>query len=229
MQQWLPDNLDFESSGDGTQVQKIETPDFIEDRPENGAASFLNRLDADERQSLMELIENDIRAEIQQDLYSQYGNEIELLRATLKPLSDRVEKAVAEEMTSIARGTVELAIAIGERLARQAISTDNDYIVRCIEELHERTVPGAKLTIIANPLEIAKLKKCQSDLDNLNIVALTPDQSLDVGGCIVQALDQEWDLTFRSQAEALADQVRDAIINGGRESETDTPVLEPVS
>ncbi len=207
----------------------IETPDFVEDRPEGGAASFLNRLDVDERQSLMELIENDIREGIQQDLISQYGNEIELMRATIKPLSDRVEKAVSTELTAIARGTVELAIVIGERLARQAIITDDKFIVRCVEELLERTVPGAELTIIANPQEITKFKKCQTDLDNLNIVALTPDQSLEIGGCIVQTSGQEWDLTFRSQADALAEQVRDAIIYGGSELETNEPAPETAS
>ena len=229
MLQWSPDNLELDESN-GTKTQLIETPDFIEDRPTGGAASFLSRLEREERDSLFEMIENDVRGEIEQELYSQYGGDLEVLHATIKPLTARVEQAVASELNSIARGTVELAIALGERLARQSISTDDNYIVRCVQELLDRTVPGAGLTIIASPPEIAKLKKCQSDLDDLNVVSLVPDPTIELGGCIVQASVQEWDLTFRGQADALADQVRDAIIYGGSDLATDqlAPPAQPV-
>jgi len=204
----------------------VTMPDFVEDQANGGTAAFLGRLDPEERDTLFELVENDVRAGIQEELFSRYGAEIDILRGLIKPLSLQVERAVRSEMNSIARGTVELALALGELLARQAIATDEAYLVRTVRELVERTVVGAELTIIANPKEIQKLRKCETDLEDLNVVALVPDMALEVGGCIVQSAGQEWDVTFRGQADALAEMVRDTLIYGGHDLDSGQSLFE---
>ncbi len=189
-------------------------PDFVEDRPSDGTGGFLKRLEPEERDALYDLVDTEIRGEVQQELYSQYGAELEILRAMMAPLKQGLEKAVEDELHVIAQGAVELAVAIGQRLARAHIEVDETHMVRCLEELVSRTQIGAELTVIAHPREIQKLQSCRDELRDLNVVNLVPEKALEIGGCIVQSAGQEWDLTFRGQGDALAEMVREAMLYG---------------
>ena len=130
----------------------------------------------------------------------------------------------------MAKGAVELAVAIGERLARRTIEVDDSYLVRCLEDLIDRTRIGAELTVIAHPSEVAKLEAHADALRDLNVVNIVPEMALERGGCIVQSAGQEWDLTFRGQADALGEITREAMLYGrdtSRKTVDGFDVVEP--
>lgn len=188
---------------------------FIEDHQHGGAQALLNRLTEEEREAVYDLVADDVRAEIQQELYGNYGQELEVMRSALVPLGKRLEETVRRELHDIATGAVGLAVAVAERLARRSIETDESYLVRCLEELVGRTQVGASLEVVAHPAEIDRLRSCEAELRDLNVTTLVPDRSLEPGGCIVRSAGQEWDLTFRGQVDALSEMIHDAVTYGG--------------
>ncbi len=174
----------------------------------------MKRLEQEEREALYAMVREEVSEEIRQELHGNIGSEMELIRGMLIPLKDQINKAIDDDLHSMALGAVELAVAIGERLARSAIAVDDTYLVRCLEDLIDRKQIGAELTVIAHPSEVAKLEQYADQLRDLNVVAMTPELALPPGGCIVKSGGQEWDLTFRGQSEALATIARDAMIYG---------------
>lgn len=188
---------------------------FIEDNPEDGARTLLDRLTPEERMAVYELVAEDVRGEIRAEIHAEFGQELELMRGAMIPLARRLEETVTRELHEIAVGAVGLAVALGERLARTSIDCDDTYLVRCLEELVGRTQTGSSLEVVAHPAEIERLDCCRDELAGLNVTALVPDRSLPPGGCLVRAAGQEWDLTFRGQADALAEMVQNAVTYGG--------------
>jgi len=192
-----------------------QTRFFIEDNPEDGARTLLDRLTQDERAAVYELVADDVRTEVRAEIHAEFGQELELMRGALVPLARRLEQTVQRELHDIATGAVGLAMALAERLARASIEADRDYLVRCLEELVGRTQVGSSLEVVAHPAEIERLKGCDMVLSDLHITSLVPDKSLQLGGCLVRAAGQEWDLTFRGQADALAEMVQNALTFAG--------------
>jgi flagellar biosynthesis/type III secretory pathway protein FliH len=211
-------------------VSLIDNPDFVEDRPCDGAAAFMKRLEPEERETLYATVREEIREELTREINDDFGNELELIRNMVAPLRSQIQKTIDDELHAVAKGAVGLAVAIGERLARRSIEVDDGYLVRCLEELIDRTQIGAELTVIAHPSEVAKLQAHADALKDLNVVNIVPEMALSPGGCIVESAGQEWDLTFRGQADALGEMTREAMLYG-RDTAKRTPdgfdVVEP--
>jgi len=195
-------------------VSVIDNPDFVEDRPIEGQGTFMKRLEPKERETLYAMVREEMHAELTREINDDFGNEFELMRNMLMPLKSQIEKTIDDELHAVATGAVELAVAIAERLARRSIEVDDAYLVRCLEELIDRTQIGAELTVIAHPSEVSKLEAHADALRNLNVVNIVPELSLESGGCIVKSAGQEWDLTFRGQADALGELTREAMLYG---------------
>lgn len=198
-----------------------ETRYFIEDNPEDGARTLLDRLTQEERAAVYDLVADDLRGEVRAEIHAEFGEELELMRGALVPLGKRLQETVARELHDIAAGAVELSLALAERLARASIAADEGYLVRCLEELVGRTQVGAAMEVVAHPEEIERLRNCADMLAELNVTSLVPDKGLARGGCIVRSAGQQWDLTFRGQADALGELVRDAVTyrDGGAPAE----------
>ena len=220
MRQWSPDDIvpSVATRKDDGGTSRRENPDFIEDRPTDGASAFLKRLEPEEREDLYAMVREELAEEIRQELHESFGNEVELVRGALAPLKEQILKAVDDDLHAMAIGAVQLAVAIGERLARNTIELDDTYLVRCLEELVDRTLIGAELTVIAHPSEVARLEQHAEQLRDLNVVNLVPERGLAPRGCIVKSAGQEWDLTFRGQVDALAD-MADEAMRYGRDTE----------
>lgn len=219
MLKWSLEDLPLDA--DAAPEPSPETRYFIEDNPEDGARTLLDWLTPDERAAVYDLVADDVRGEVRGEIHAEFGEELELMRGALVPLAKRLQETVQRELHDIAAGAVELSLALAERLARTSIEADTGYLVRCLEELVGRTQVGAAMEVVAHPDEIELLRGCADQLADLNVTSLVPDKGLARGGCLVRSAGQQWDLTFRGQADALGELVRDAVTyrDGGAPTE----------
>jgi flagellar biosynthesis/type III secretory pathway protein FliH len=228
---WSPDDilpLQADANGSRGAVSLIDNPDFVEDRPNDGAGAFMKRLEPKEREKLYAMVREETLTELRREINNDFGNELELIRNMLTPLKSQIEQTIDNELHAVATGAVELALAIAERLARHSIEIDDAYLVRCLEELIDRTQIGAELTVIAHPSEVSKLDAHADALRDLNVVNIVPEMALERGGCIVKSAGQEWDLTFRGQADALGELTREAMLYGRETKKKDLSGLDVV-
>lgn len=214
---WSPDEFVSNDSSGKDIWDLLEAPgnctfDFVEDTPRGGAISYMNRLNQAERDAVYALVDERARAEIQTEL--QIANQAaETVRhQALQDLLVKLEDHVEEELHLIAKGAVELAIAMCEQIVKSNINLDRQTMLKRISSIIGRAGQGAELTVIANPVDLDYLHDYADELKRLNVVALIPDKGLDVGSCLVTSEGRQWDLTVSGQVEALSEMVRESIL-----------------
>ncbi len=220
MLQWSPDELFAEAVAAAAVVDFApaegpaeRTLDFVEDFPEDGLTSFLNRLEPDERDALYQLVDSEIRAEITRELAAENERWREQAHAFLEQLASRLEEKVDDEMAAVSRNAVELSIAMSEQIMRRAVELDRGSVLKAVETIIFRAKRGTKFTIIANPADADFLKQRPDDLTTLNIVAVESDRRIERGGCVITSDGQEWDYTVGGRFEKMAEIVRESILD----------------
>ncbi len=229
MHQWSPDDLyeqsvavaggeEFtrEKSTEGTRL------DFVEDFPSDGLGSFMNRLDLSEREALYQMIRDEQRQEIEQEVEEKYADTREHDRSVIEALATRLEEKVDEDLKSIAHSALDLSLAMAEQITRRVIELDRSVLQSAIETIIYRAKRGTKFTVVVNPDDAHYMQERPDDLARLNIVEIEIDQRIERGGCLVTADGQEWDYTVSGRLDRLTEVVRESILESKSVSE-DSP------
>ena len=224
MPHWSPDELFAEASAAAAEATFApasapatatdgQVLDFVEDFPQDGLTSFLNRLDDDERDALYALVDGEIRAEITRELVEENERWREQSHAFLEELSETLDTRIDEELTRISRSAVDLSIAMSEQILRRSVEFDDQAVLKAIETIIFSAKCGTKFTVIAHPEDTQFLKQRPDELTSLNIVAVEADRRIERGGCVITSDGQEWDYTVGGRFEKLSEIVRESILD----------------
>jgi len=156
------------------------------------------------RSELRKEISETLAVEKEAEISAYQQNQIDLYNT----LAEQIRASAKENISSLANGAVELAIAMAGQVMRREIDVDKDTILRAIQPLLFKAETGAKLVVTANPEDAAYLESQTQFCEELNIVKVISDPRCERGGCTVKADTEEWDLTIESKLTVLADTVR---------------------
>ncbi|MCP4145490.1 MAG: hypothetical protein GY752_09435 [bacterium] len=210
MLKWSPNNLGVAGEKpeelssivlDGTNLE--ENTEFHIDFAEKKAAEEKERI-AILRSELGKEISANLTVEKEAEISAYQQNQSELY----DDFADQMKKIVADNISSLASGAVELAIAMAGQVIRSEIEVDKDTILRAIQPLLFKAETGAKLVVTANPDDAEYLESQTQFCEKMNIVKIVSDPRCERGGCTVKADTEEWDLTIESKLTVLADTVR---------------------
>lgn len=210
MLKWSPDNLGV-AGADPKELTSIVldgndlavNSEFYTDFAEKQAAIEKENL-AILRSELRKEISETLAVEKEAELSAYQQNQIELYNN----FADQIRAAAKENISSLANGAVELAIAMAGQVLRCEIDIDKDTILRAIQPLLFKAETGAKLVVTANPEDAGYLESQKQFCEKLNIVKVISDPRCERGGCTVKADTEEWDLTIESKLTVLAETVR---------------------
>lgn len=223
MLKWSPNNLgtacadpeeliSFVLDGEQLSDNRKFHIDFAEDK----AAEEKERI-AILRSELKKEISSTLAVEKEAELSVYQQNQTELYN----DLAEQIRESTKENISSLANGAVELAIAMAGQVLRKEIESDKDTILRAIQPLLFKAATGAELIVTANPDDAEFLKTQQQFCEDLNIVKIVPDPRCELGGCTVKADAEEWDLTIESKLAVLADTVRQTMQSSNNVPEED--------
>ncbi|MBT4292832.1 hypothetical protein HOD41_09095 [bacterium] len=156
------------------------------------------------RSELRKEISETLAVEKEAEISAYQQNQIDLYNT----LAEQIRASAKENISSLANGAVELAIAMAGQVMRREIDVDKDTILRAIQPLLFKAETGAKLVVTANPEDAAYLESQTQFCEKMNIVKVIADPRCERGGCTVKADTEEWDLTIESKLTVLADTVR---------------------
>jgi flagellar biosynthesis/type III secretory pathway protein FliH len=233
LQKWSPEPLlageptSGSSSGDGTAAGKL-LHDFRREHDTRGEGSLLEQLTPRERDAVYQLVEADVAA-----VYAAKEREAAAAREArledwLASFGTTLQEESRQRWQRLARETVDLSVAIAEKIVRQAVQLDRELIVRALETLLYKLDAGVAMTVIAHPDDAAYLQGREDLLARLNVTAVKADRRIERGGCRVTAGEQEWDATLAAQLAALLEIVQENLLGHlelGAEEEPDDASL----
>ncbi len=174
-------------------------------------ADFAEKQAAIEKENLA-ILRSELRKEISETLAVEKEAEISAYQQNqidlYNTLAEQIRASAKENISSLANGAVELAIAMAGQVMRREIDVDKDTILRAIQPLLFKAETGAKLVVTANPEDAAYLESQTQFCEKMNIIKVISDPRCERGGCTVKADTEEWDLTIESKLTVLADTVR---------------------
>jgi len=231
MQKWCPEPLtvDPEIQGGFVPLSDWSTdaaPTDSSFRPEAGfsdPSSLLAALSRAERAQIMELLEQDIRAEYEQRYAQelaerQQAEETRLAEAAAdcsrwrSEFSGGVRTEVEDALSTLARRTVDIAVLMAEKLVRREVTTDEDVLVRALETVLYKAEAGSSLKVTAHPDDAAWLNQNDELRQRLRIVDVKEDRRLQRGGALVKSDEHEWDATIERQLSVLAETFEEAFL-----------------
>jgi len=231
VQPWSPDDLLAEASaavavvaaepGEGFAPLEQEPVsrdlDFVEDHPSNGLNGFLSRLTPEERASLYQLVEAEITERVREELTAENAQWRRQQAALLEQVAEQWRQQQRRDLDQIASRSVELAIAMAERMLYCRLQVDREALLRSLETLVYRAPRGTAFTLLVNPEDVDWLQEHAADLAALNIEEIRSERRVSPGGCLVTTDGQEWDFTVKGRFEKLAMVVREALLGDSRD------------
>jgi len=224
---WSPDDL-YEQAGAAI-AEAAWTPEslpavavdsgFREDYSHTGPREMLDRLTSAERDALYQLASADLREEMSAEMEKRDRERQRVQEQFLGELSERMRELQEGESERIARGAVDLAIAMAGQILKAAVAVDRDVLVRALQVMLYKVRSGVAMTVTTNPADCEYLKSREEMMEGLNIAEVVPDPRIAQGGCQVVSDGQEWDLTLPGRLEVLAEAVRDAMRSGADDGE----------
>ncbi len=217
MRPWSPDDLYAASEAVATAVAEPSEPagqDFVEDFPRDGLKGFLDRLELDERESLYQLVSDELREEIRSELEEENALWLEKGKSVARHLVQALEKKYDAALETVSRQALDLSIAMAEQIVRRSIELDSDALLTALETVIYRTKRGTRFTVLVNPADAEFLRSQPEELERLNIVGIEVDQRIERGGCLVEVDGQEFDYTVSGRLEVMEEAVRQAMLGG---------------
>ncbi|MFO7653902.1 MAG: FliH/SctL family protein [Candidatus Krumholzibacteriia bacterium] len=183
--------------------------------------SVLDHLSTDEREGLRALVETELRQRYDVRLAEAQATERAAAEervaeherrcaAWQHELAAAVDAHRRELVNRLARESVDLALALAEKVIRSAVTADPDVLVRALETVLHKVEAGAALEIIASPQDARRLEADPELCERLRIGRVRADRRVAPGGCRVRGGDgAEWDATVDSQLQALGEVVHE--------------------
>ena len=225
MRPWSPDELITASEAAATRAGEEPADvglDFVEDYPRDGLDGFMKRLELNERESLYHLVSEELRAEIRRELEDENAKRLAQGDSFAQTLAKRLDEKVDAELTNVSHQAVELAIAMAEQIVRRSIELDRDALSTAIQTVIHRAKRSTRYTIVVNPDDAEYLGTRPEMLDKLHIERVEIDQRMERGGCVVEADGQEFDYTVAGRLDRLAEVVRESVLEGGVDEDTES-------
>ena len=115
------------------------------------------------------------------------------------------------------QSVVRMALALSEKIVRRQLAVDKDNLIAIIREALSRIVDYENIRIRVHPTDhhfvkdsMYRLKDLVDSLENLKIEA---DESIALGGCVVETKFGDIDATIHSQLEAFAEPLQNILNN----------------
>jgi hypothetical protein len=219
LQRWSPEPLLANAPAVGSSTGSDLTAtgklmrDFRREHDPRREGSLLEQLSPEERDAVYQLVETDVAAVYEAKEREAAAAQAARLKDWLERFGSTLEKESQQRWQRLARETVDLSVAIAEKIVRQAVQVDRELIVRALETMLYKLDAGVAMTVIAHPEEAAYLQGQEDLLARLNVEAVKPDRRIERGGCRVTAGEQEWDATLAAQLEALLEIVQENLLS----------------
>lgn len=144
----------------------------------------------------------------------------------LEPLLDSLQQGLLQlkrlrldTYNGIEKEVVELALAIARKVICREVKMEKDVVVSVAKEALAKVDDSTHITIKMNPDDLQFINETRyqlSDLiDNIENVTLTPESSVQSGGCIIETDLGEIDARIENQLQAVEESFRTAFENHG--------------
>lgn len=157
-------------------------------------------------QRLKEAYDNGLttgRAQAEQD----FANVTATFLAACRQLDSLHETIIANSSAEIQ----ELVLAIAERIIRHSVADQSVTIVATVEEAIRKTMKSEEITIHVHPDDLAvinsRIDGIQNEIDDLNRIVIKPDNSVEQGGCRIEAENCTVDATISGQLEVIRERL----------------------
>lgn len=141
--------------------------------------------------------------------------EMEAARAALRAALEQAHAAQQELVAAVELRTVELAIAIAERILSAALAVKPELVCDVVGSALRRTLGRDRLVIDVNPedTEIVRtwLGSVAEGAAELEAVEVRADRRVQRGGCIVRTSEGEIDAQFSAQLDRAEQVLRAAL------------------
>lgn len=155
--------------------------------------------------------EEEIRRAVESELYEKMEAEVETLRRqdeiVFQELAFSLKDTLDVRLERIARRSVELAMAIAERIIRDRVEHDPEMVVRAVHDVLTRVESDTKATVTAHP-DDAKLLRTHPDLlADLGIETVLEDPRQARGGALIDVDRAGWDVSIVTQLRSLQEEI----------------------
>ncbi|MGQ9819218.1 MAG: FliH/SctL family protein [Candidatus Kapaibacteriales bacterium] len=132
--------------------------------------------------------------------FSKFENWIK----NIDSLAENLTKEFSQEIHSLGKAVVPIAIKIAEHILRNEINQKPEVILERVRHALEAVENETIFTLRINPEDLEILKSVQSQLPQLASIKLVADTKIERGGCIVESSIGSIDATFSSVLEKIA-------------------------
>jgi flagellar assembly protein FliH len=106
------------------------------------------------------------------------------------------------------QAVVQMALALSQKIVRQQLTIDKDNLIAIMREALKRIVDHEEIRIRVHPVDHHfvqdSIYRLKDRVDNLEHLIIEADDSMKLGGCIVETKFGDIDAAIGSQLEALA-------------------------
>lgn len=152
------------------------------------------------------------RADGREEARAEAAPRLDALAQSLEQAVERVDAAHEQAMREARRDVLDLALAIGERVAKRAVELDEDAALKQVEAALEVLLRATDLAIQVHPDDAASVEEAlpslKTRLDRSARMRVEPDPSLTRGSAIVRTSGGEIDATVEGQIARIVDSLR---------------------
>ncbi|GAB6137656.1 FliH/SctL family protein [Halanaerobaculum tunisiense] len=150
-------------------------------------------------------------AEGQQEAQEEAVAEFKEFMAQLEEKSATISQLVEEELAQVSSEVLELVTAISRQVINRELSLDDSLILDLVKDALLAIEEEKEVKIRINPQDLEVLSTAKEELiktSNLEEIELVTDQSIDLGGCIIETDFGGVDATISSQLAQIEEELR---------------------
>lgn len=193
-----------------------------------GRDSLLDDLTSEEREQIYQLVEADIEAEYEEKYQQAAAERKDHVQRFMTQFGQALDAEVKQNIQTLARETVGLAIAMAEKIVRTSVALDAGVLQRTLETVLTKLDTSAMLSLTVNPEDAQRLQSQPELLEILHVKEVKSDRRIEQGGCWVKTERYEWDVTLARQITTLAEVVQECLESGlqnGADADDSPPVV----
>lgn len=153
--------------------------------------------------------EDEIRQACRLDFEAEFARRLVQERAadaaTLRAVSEALQREAQAREDRLARQCVRLALTIAERLVHARIEHDTEVIERVVRDAVGQIDKVTDLVVFVHPADAAVLRSQAELLGELAIAEVREDPRQRRGGCRLESQDRSWDASLVGQLARMQD------------------------
>jgi len=194
---------DVKSTGKGQFVPELPVH-LIEIETEDGGPESMEEFIAPPS-------EDEIRRAVEAELYEKMETDVENLRRqdelVFEELAFSLRDTLEVRLERMARRSVELAMAIAERIIRDRVEHDPEMVVRAVHDVLSRVENDTRATVTAHPDDASLLRSHPDLLADLGIETVLDDPRQARGGALIDVDRAGWDVSIVTQLRGLQEEI----------------------